>query len=269
MKKRRFPLDINGEKIRTLEELQKAFAPSAVMPYYLDGRLVLWLKDRHYDDIAEKIESLDKQDADFHKDFCAVLNVECVEDALEDVQALEERIRRLKLLKNHANADIYEDKIDSIAFEQEDIFDFLDDGREEIYLCGASFSIPLGKKKVTYIGINNPLVVIGSSEPVDLEEKGICIQNCQFDEKYRQVLEKINNTATKKTGKTARANGDYKPSSFLSPTINQKKSQELFGIAQKTLGQLQYDRDMDIVAKMQIMLKMDLRNAGQYFMNHL
>ena len=79
--------------------------------------------------------------------------------------------------------------IDSVAFDQDDLYDLLDEGVEEIYLCGNRFSIPVSKTNVKYVGIiDNVVVVITSKQIVDFESKSIVFVNCRFDEKYAQLL---------------------------------------------------------------------------------
>lgn len=186
-KKIRFPLDMgNGIEVRTLEELQENFSVEKVLGYYADGKLLIWLKDRYLDDIADAISGLDKDDSDFAMKICNAFGVEYNEEF--DIEELEERNRKLKILKQYTEDKQYVDVVDDIAFDQDELYDLLDEDKHTIYLCGDNFSIPLSKKGVHYIGINLPEVVISSKEKIDFEGKGIQLENVKFDEQYQGVL---------------------------------------------------------------------------------
>lgn len=186
-KKIRFPLDMgNGIEVRTLEELQENFSIDRVLGYYADGKLLTWLKDRYLDDIADAVSILDKNDSGFVKNICDVFGVEYNEEI--NIEELEERNRRLKILKQYTEDKQYTDVINNIAFNQDELYDLLDEDKHTIYLCGDVFSIPLSKKGVRYIGINLPEVVISSKEQVDFEGKDIHLENVKFDEQYQIVI---------------------------------------------------------------------------------
>ena len=77
-----------------------------------------------------------------------------------------------------------------IAFHQEDLYDFLDESYEKIYLHGEKFEIPLKKGNVTYIGLTKPVIVIRSKSIVDWEKNKINIVNCVFDKNYLALVNK-------------------------------------------------------------------------------
>lgn len=196
-KKIRFPLDMgNGVEVRTLEELQANFSIEKILGYYADGKLVTWLRDRYLDDIEDKICGLNKDNSDFAKQICDAFGVEYNEEVnMEDVK---ERNRKLTLLKQYTEEKEFFDVVDDIAFNQDDLYDLLDEDKHTIYLCGDKFSVPLGKKGAHYIGINSPEVVISSKEKVDFEEKEIRFENVRFDKQYQSVVDENNYSATEK-----------------------------------------------------------------------
>lgn len=194
-KKIRFPLEMgNGIEVRTLEELQENFSIERVLGYYTDGKLITWLKDRYLDDIADVISGLNKEDSDFAMKICAAFDVEYSDEV--DMQALEERNRKLALLKQYTDKKEYFDVVDDVAFNQDELYDLLDEEKHTIYLCGDSFSIPLSKKGIHYIGVNSPEAVISSKQKVDFEERGIRFQNIKFDKLYMDIIS-VNNAESK------------------------------------------------------------------------
>lgn len=190
-KKIRFPLDMgNGVEVRTLEELQENFSLEKVLGYYADGKLIAWLRDRYMDDIADALEKLDKNAIDFYEKICEIFGVEYSGEEA-DIQKIGERNKKLALLKEYTTDNNFMDVIDDIAFNQDDLYDLLDEDKTTVYLCGDKFSIPLSKINMKYIGINGPTVVISSQEIVDWEEKGIELIGVKFDENYQEVINTI------------------------------------------------------------------------------
>lgn len=189
-KKIRFSLEMeNGTEVRELDELKDNFSLEKVLYYIDNGRMFTWLRDRYHDDVAEQIQELDKNDPDYNKKLCEIFEVEYDESAVEDMERAAERARKLALLKELTDDSNYASKIDSMAFDQDDLYDLLDEGITEIYLCGERFSVPLGKKCVSYIGVNKPTVVISSKTVVDFSEKNITFTNIKFDEKYQALVD--------------------------------------------------------------------------------
>jgi hypothetical protein len=60
-----FPLEMNGTKVHTLEELKKNFNVENVVEYAREGRLAKWLRDRGHNDVADALERLDKEQEDY------------------------------------------------------------------------------------------------------------------------------------------------------------------------------------------------------------
>lgn len=190
-KKIRFPLEMdNGVEVRSMEELRDNFSLVKVLAYFENGRLIIWLRDRYANDIADALEILDKTEEKLAKKICEIFDVPYDEKAAE-------RTERLKQLKKFTDDEKFLNAIDNVAFEQDELYDLLDEEEEIIYLCGDKFSIPLAKPGVSYIGINNPIAVIDSKFEVDWDEKKILIEGVEFDEEYQKV---IDNNNCKKAG---------------------------------------------------------------------
>ena len=175
----------NGIEVRTVDELKEHFSIVHVLNYLKNGKLVTWLNDRYEYALAESIESLDLSDAQMVKKVCDIFGVS-YDDNFDTSSA--EREAKLAQLKKYSTDDEYLTKVDQVAFDQDDLYDLLDEDLSEIYLCGERFTIPLGKSGVSYIGINHPVVVINSTKVVDLEEKGISLENVDFNSEYKELL---------------------------------------------------------------------------------
>ena len=158
-KKIRFALKMkDGVEARNLQELQEHFDIDSVMEYYLNGKLETWLDDRYYDEEANQVRELAPESSELSKKLCEIFQVEYVRDALTPEEA-EVSNRKIERLREITDDEEIIDKVDSVAFSQEELADLLDEGLDTIYLCGKDFQIPLGKRDMTYIGIQTILTL--------------------------------------------------------------------------------------------------------------
>ncbi len=275
-KKIRFPLEMkDGVEVRDIEELKENFSLEQVLFYLSDGKLITWLRDRYLDDIADAVLALNQEDADFHKKICDIFEVEYVEEREEDIEKVMERKRKKTLLKEFTDEEKFYDAVDQIAFEQDDLYDLLDEGKTTIYLCGEKFSIPLGKKGIHYIGINCPVVTISSKEKVDFEEKDILLENTQFDEKYQSVLEALGykgNGQPINDSSYSAEYGDYSSGSYLNfllSSADRKGAEECYNKIRVLLGSLKYDVDDDIRELREKLRDSGLAGMAESYLNSL
>lgn len=180
-KKIRFPLKLaEGAEVRTLEELREHFDLQAVLEYYKNGKLLTWLEDRYLEGEVEAIQALDEAALDFQRRLCEVFQVEYAGAGvdMEEIERRQERLKRLRTVTDDAECIR---NIDSVAFDQEELADLLDEEQSSIYLCGRKFTVPASRKGITYIGIGNPAVHISGKLPENPEELKIEFQNCAVD----------------------------------------------------------------------------------------
>lgn len=168
-KKIRFPLKINGADVRTIEELRENFDLEGVLGYFANGKLVIWLRDRYYNGEADAIENLSSADEKLSKKICSILKVEYSEEASDiDIESVKRRNEKIALLKQLDDSEQLIAKVDAVAFNQDDLLDILDTGTEKmIYLCQGDFEVPLTIKNITYVGIDNPSVLLRAYDNVD------------------------------------------------------------------------------------------------------
>lgn len=261
-KKIRFPLEMeNNVQVRTLEELKEHFSLEKVLLYIYNEKLVTWLRDRYLDDIADKIIELDEGDATFNKKLCEIFDVEYDEASEIDIESAAERNRKIGLLKELGYEKEYVEVLDQIAFEQEEIYDLLDEDITTIYLCGAKFSIPLSKKGVHYIGIDNPVAVISSKEKVDFEEKEIVLESIVFDKKYQEVVLEHE----KQEVKARNAFGEYVEDIFTKALMDKNDievSKATYNILVQELEGFTYDANDDTKNIMEYLLSTGIEEWG-------
>lgn len=214
-KKIKFPLKLKDDfQVRTLEELKEHFDLDKIVPYFLDGKLLIWLKARYYEPEIKAVRNLRKNDPELQKKLCQIFGREYSDYNL-DINEVEERNRRLGILRQFTSDTTVLEQVASVAFNQEDLGDLLDDGVQKIFLCNNSFVIPLSIEDKTYIGIGKTIAVIRSTEKVDFDSKHISFQDISFDPDYQKLIdaEIIVPPAPQKDfyqlGKDAENNGDY------------------------------------------------------------
>ena len=186
-RKIRFALKVKDDfEARNIDELREHFDLEAVLAYFSDGKLQTWLEDRYYDDEAEAVENLSKDDSELEQKLCQILGVDYEE--FLDPEEIERRNERLKRLKQYTTNPEFIKKVNLVAFDQEDLADLLDEDQPEIYLCQNKFTIPLRKKNKKYIGIGDVEVVIRSKEKVDFGALNIEFENIKFNSEYEKLL---------------------------------------------------------------------------------
>lgn len=278
-KKIRFPLEMgNGVEVRSMEELRRDFSLPRVLEYVKNDKLVIWLRDRYENDIADKIEQLDKADNELPKKVSEIFDVPYDEEAIKDAA---ERMERLNRLKQFTDEREFIDNIDSVAFDQDEMYDLLDEDAKTIFLCGDRFSIPLSKKGVSYVGINNPIAVIDSKVEVDWSEREISIEGATFDEKYQAVIDSAAATKEKlyekavETVKSENKNsvriGDYSNKTYLNFMLSPEDREnvgKLYNMAKKELECLSYDIDADTVAKKKLVYENNIIGLAEAYIEN-
>lgn len=246
-KKIRFSLEMEqGIEVRSLDELQGNFSLARILVYLLNGKLLTWLRDRYEDEIADKLESLDVTDESYYKNICSIFDVEYDAQSAMDLEKAEERNRKLAIIKQYTAEQKYLDVVNSVAFNQEDLYDLLDEDETTIYLCGDKFSIPLKKQGITYIGINNPTIIINSKEVVTWEDKNITLIDVVYDEKYKELE---NHKTTDNQAATNSRYGNYSSNSFISfmlPPNEKKEAESNYKNIANVLSKINYNEDAAI-----------------------
>ena len=181
-KKERFVLEMaDGTNVRDLDALKEHFDIESVAKYFRDGKLMIWLEDRYYDDEVTALENLSADDKDLEQKLCTIFGVETPEE-------IAHRAERLAKLKNYTDDENILANVDKVAFDQEDLADLLDADTKEIYLCDNRFSIPLRVKNKNYIGIAKAVAVIRSDKLVDFKNLGIEFKNVAFNPEYAKLI---------------------------------------------------------------------------------
>ncbi|MFL0250947.1 hypothetical protein ACJDT4_10985 [Clostridium neuense] len=271
VKRIKFPLEMaNGVQVRSLDELQENFDLEKIIGYYMNGKLLVWLKDRYYDDKAEEILALDRSDKDFKKKICNVFGIKCTDSKNIDITRLEERSKRIFELKKYTDDKNVIDNVDKVAFTQEEMDSLLYENVNTVYLCGKQFVIPLNKENVTYVGINNPIVIIKSSTVVDFLKKNILLNGVSYNEEYMSVLE---NAILKRNEMENRPTSlHYKASGLFNSMVKnsyKNASPRLFDEISDKLLKFNYDIDKKTRNSVDIIKNANLSEAFDNYLDRI
>ena len=148
----KIPLEMkNGEKATDMKSLVANFDVESVVGYFLDGKLKKWLDDRYYEEEAEKVSQLEKDDPALAAKLCEIFGVPYEAGAEIDTEELADRKERLSHLKQLTDDEEILRNIDSVAFNQEELAELYDKGVQKIYLCEGDFHIPKSKQELEYV----------------------------------------------------------------------------------------------------------------------
>ena len=188
MKRRR---SRNGVKARNISELKENFDIEKIICYFLDGKLKNWLDARYYEEEAEAIEQLDKNDETLAKKLCEIFDVEYQVEEINHEEIAKRNERLAKLKQFTADEEIIKN-IDFVAFNQEELADLFDKNIRTIYLCEGDFNIPKSKNTLNYIQVgapnvkglivNKPEKLETAKEKNEFNESTLNLEVKQFDE---------------------------------------------------------------------------------------
>lgn len=97
-----------------------------------------------------------------------------------DPERIKRRNEKKRLLSDIPHDTGIDYDLDSMAFNQNDLLDALNEGRREIYLCSGKFDISLDVTNVTYIGLDHPTVIVFVSDNVNFAEKNINFRDIYY-----------------------------------------------------------------------------------------
>lgn len=192
-KKLKFPLVLrNDYQARTLEEVHEYWDLGKMISYYQNGKLLLWLQDRSYENEVSQLLKLKETDSDFICRLHYIFGVEYIERSEVDFDNLVMQQEKLNLLKQYTTDTEVLSHIDQVAINQEELADLLNDGCNIIYLCNAAFHIPLSQENKTYIHVGGASIANFDVIKNSYEVKGIEFVNFAESRKdYSAIISQV------------------------------------------------------------------------------
>ena len=230
-KKIKFPLKLKNDfPVRTLEELKEHFDLEKMVGYFLDGKLLRWLQARYYENEADSVKKLSKDDTDLNKNLCDIFGVEYQSKNSTDIDSIEKFNKRLTLLRQYTSDTEILGKVTQIAFTQKEFDVLLDEDIHNIYLCNNSFSIPLSIKDKHCIGIGNVEIIVRSDKYINFEDKNVVFDNVHFDSEYEAIRSRSENLFLQ--GNRAQSDKQFKQAlDFFSQSADLGNTRAMLAIA--------------------------------------
>ena len=184
-----------------------------------------------------------------------------------------EQPRKSVLHQDSVAEQCSQDEVDQVAFDQDELNDLLDKGATTIYLCGDTFTIPLSKTGICYIGVNQPVVVIDATEPVVFAERDIQLKNVRFDEAYEAVHRAVDQRRTSPDSSSEYLEfGPYRSNSFLSFMLSaedRREAERCYNLLAFELKIPKYDIDRDTAEIRKQLTDAGLPGLAKDFLNRL
>lgn len=146
---------ISNEEIHSLDELRAHFDAEHILNAFGDGSLLRFLKTHYYEREYEILSKLSLEKKDCLKIICEVIGVDYLK---QDFVLTTDVLQRLNRIKQYTDSEEVLNNFRKVVFDQEELANLLNGGETTIYLCHGKFSVPLSKKGITYIGIDNPTI---------------------------------------------------------------------------------------------------------------
>lgn len=173
-------LMLQDTEIHSLRELREHFNRSEILTAFANENLFYWLTQHYYESEASELHAIQTTDKNCFRKLCDLFQVNYMdhitlsEEEKKYQKQKEEMVRQIITDTNASESLLKE--LPVIAVNQEELADLINAGETKIYLCKESFSIPISKSGIEYIGIGDVQI----ENPFTLEQyrkAGITITN--------------------------------------------------------------------------------------------
>lgn len=177
---KRIILKLQDTEIHSLKELREHFNHDEILASFACGDLFFWLQQHYYETETNALRSIHPSDTNCFRRICDTFQV----NYLDHVTLSEEEKKRQKQKESLVRQVITDTKADEkllkelpyIAVDQEELAGLINAGETKIYLCNESFSIPISKPGIEYIGIGD-VQIENSFTQEQYSKAGITITN--------------------------------------------------------------------------------------------
>lgn len=147
-------LTLNGQEFHSLPELRQCADFAAITAAFLDGKLEDWLSACYYEREAAAVETLEHSLSPLvERKLREILGMNL--PAMTEEELAVWNRKRDALLRCGADEALLA-HIPETATNQAELAELLGGGCETVYLCEGSFTVPIRKSGVHYIGVGNP-----------------------------------------------------------------------------------------------------------------
>ena len=153
------PLRLNDTEIHSLAELRQNADLAQITHVFLDGTLEEWLSSCYYEREANAVAHLGRVlSPAVERELCAILNIRQTERSCMTPEQQAVYDRKCAAIRRCSADEAFLVHALETATNQAELAELLDSGCRIIYLCEGSFSVPIRKSGIHYVGIGNPVM---------------------------------------------------------------------------------------------------------------
>lgn len=176
-------LTLSGKEIHDITELRENFNMEEILLHIKNKELAKWLKCHYYELEALVIENVDITTPD-----CKNIIYEALGVSPQFSLSKEESSVKQEILKQYTSDPEILKNVALVAFTQEELAKMINTNQPIIYLCHNTFSIPIRKPDIKYIGIGNPQIETVFTKE-QYEKAGIILENISVADKPNSKYE--------------------------------------------------------------------------------
>lgn len=173
-------LTLQETTIHSLKELREHFNRDEILTAFTNDTLAVWLEQHYYETEAEQLRSVSSGDHNCFRKICRVFHVNYMDHiSLTEVERkqLDQKKEIVKKVIADTNADEkLLEELPVIATNQEELAILIDNEESKIYLCNESFSIPISRSGIEYVGIGD-VSIENPFTPEQYRKAGITMTN--------------------------------------------------------------------------------------------
>lgn len=243
-KKIKFPLEMKeGNKVRTIEEFRLYFDAEKAIMYLLNGKLLDWLEDRHYEKYYQEVSEIDLKDDDILQKLCEALEIDRTQEDCDaiDLKKIENNSIKLARIRQYVEDKRIFDNLDLVAENQQELDRLVKKSCHQIFLFENSFLLPNNISDVSIVGINNPEVNFDTNEIIDFEKREVYFTGIKFGKKYQELVNKYNYEIKHKNDKKRHSYQASRQFDVRLSDQDRKNSKKLFELLENELIDLEFD----------------------------
>lgn len=146
---------LNGKEIHSLTELREHYEEPVIMDAFLSGELERWLEACYYEKEGDAVKRLEHKDGpETERRLAEILGCDRVAALTPEQRDIYER--KCSIIQRYTKDPAYLACAMDTATNQMELAELLNSGLKTIWLCGGSFTVPIRKSGIHYIGIGDP-----------------------------------------------------------------------------------------------------------------
>lgn len=175
-------LKMKDHAINSIQELREYFDPETILKKHSNGKLAKWLSQNYYEQEAEITAGINPESDTCLQELCNALGVEYSILLFFSDTEKASLSEKKKLLSSVTEDKEILEHIYLVATSQSELAALIDKNADLIYLYNNTFSIPISISDITYIGIDDNVMIENPFTKKQYERAGITVKNIKLPE---------------------------------------------------------------------------------------